>query len=313
MSTRSSIGAAVATVVSVTGAIAASLPAAATTTPPADAERIVVLGEEYVLGDLLALGVEPIAATATVPAEGFHALDGYDTSAIEPLAIDTNLEYLAELDPDLIVTLQFWLDQVPAGSFEAIAPTVVVPDGLDSASQITFLGDQFDAAADAADLVAELEEAQVGAAEALDGVEVSVAAIYPGPAPAVFVDGPWVVPQVLIDAGAELVPADDGDLEVDQNGRVYLSTEQLGLLSAPHIVLMQSDLVEGDADAVEQLTATPLWSTLPAVQDGNVHIVDRLGYPGIEGHIRAITDVVALLTGRTPDTTTDTPTEATTS
>lgn len=284
-------------------------PVAATTagaaSPPGeagDAQRIVVLGEEDVLGDLLALGIEPVAATASVPDAGFHALDQYDTSAIEPLPIDLGLERLAGLDPDLIVTLQFWLDQVPAGTLESVAPVLVVPDGLDSAAQITFLGEQFDAVDEADGLAAALGDAQAAAADVLDGVEVTVAAIYPGPAPAVFVDGPWVVPQVLVDAGATLVPdADDSDLEADQNGRVYLSTEQIDLMSAPQLVLMQSDLVEGDSDAVDQIADTPLWSLLPAVGAGDVHIVDRLGYPGIEGHLRAITDLMALLTD-TPHT-----------
>ncbi|WP_162941738.1 ABC transporter substrate-binding protein [Desertimonas flava] len=170
-------------------------------TGAADAERIVVLGEEDVLGDLLALGIVPIAATASVPDAGFHALDGYDTSTIEPLPVDLSFERLAGLDPDLIVTLQFWLDQVPDGTLESVAPVVVVPDGLDSASQVTFLGEQFRARREAAALTTELKHAQAEAAATLEGVEVTVAAIYPGPTPAVFVDGPWVVPQVLIDAG----------------------------------------------------------------------------------------------------------------
>lgn len=309
----------IAALVTAAGVLAVSLPAAATAPPAdaADAQRIVVLGEEDVLGDLLALGVEPVAGTASVPDAGFHALDTYDTSEIEPLPIDLGLEHLAGLDPDLIVTLQFWLDQVPEGTLEAVAPVLVVPDGLDSAAQITFLGERFGATDEAEALVADLADAQAGAADVLDGVEVTVAAIYPGPAPAVFVAGPWVVPQVLIDAGATLVPdaADSAMSEADQNGRVYLSTEQVDVLSAPRIVLMQTDLVEGDSAAVDQIMDTPLWALLPAVVDDDVHIVDRLGYPGIEGHIRAIDDLVSLLTDTTSDTpdTSDTSTEATTS
>ena len=116
------------------------------------------------LADLLALGVEPIASTATVPEAGFHALDSYDTSAIEPLPVDINLEYLASLEPDLIVTLELWLDYVPEGAFEGIAPTLVVPNGLSTTDQIRFPAEQFDGRERADELVAEMKAAKQTAA-----------------------------------------------------------------------------------------------------------------------------------------------------
>jgi iron complex transport system substrate-binding protein len=269
-------------------------PAAPLEASPSTAQRIVAIGEEYVLADLLALGVEPIASTATVPEAGFHALDSYDTSAIEPLPIDINLEYLASLAPDLIVALELWLDYVPEGAFEGIAPTLVVPNGLSTTAQIRFLAEQFDGRERADELVAEMEAAKQTAAAALDGLEVSVAAIYPGPSPAAFVDGPWIIPQALLDSGVTLVPA-AGEYEADDDGRVWLSNEQLALLGAPQLLLMQSDLVEGESTAVEQVMATPLWPLLPAVVTGEVQVIDRLGFPGIEGQTNAFRELVELL------------------
>ena len=124
---------------------------------------------------------------------------------------------------------------------------------------------------------------------------MSVATIYAGPSVAAFVDGPWAVPATLLDAGAALVP-DAASTEPDRNGRVYLSMERLDLLSAPQMVLMQSPLVEGEDLAVEQVADDPLWTSLPAVAAGEVLELDRLGYPGIEGRIRLIDDLIEGLT-----------------
>lgn len=48
-------------------------------------DRVVVVGEEDLLADVLALGIEPVAATATVAEVGFQGLDEFDTSGIEVL------------------------------------------------------------------------------------------------------------------------------------------------------------------------------------------------------------------------------------
>jgi iron complex transport system substrate-binding protein len=133
------------------------------------------------------------------------------------------------------------------------------------------------------------------AAQELDGLEVSVAAIYSGPSPAAFVAGPWAVPATLLASGATLAPTPE-QAAPDDNGRAYLSLEQLDLLSAPQLLLLQSPLVQGEAQAVEDVMASPLWDSLPAVQADGVTELDRLGYPGIEGRIRLVDDLVAALT-----------------
>jgi len=54
-----------------------------------------------------------------VEAAGFQGLDQFDTSAIEVLPQTTlRIEYLASLQPDTIVTVQFWVDQIGAGVLE---------------------------------------------------------------------------------------------------------------------------------------------------------------------------------------------------
>ena len=82
--------------------------------------------------------------------------------------------------------------------------------------------------------------------------------------------------------------------EPDGNGRVFLSLEQLGILDAPTIVLLQSPTVQGEQTAVDEITANPLWAQLPAVQNDRVVTFDRLGYAGAAGQIRFLGEFAAL-------------------
>ena len=267
--------------------------------PPASAPteygRIAVLAEEFVLADVLALGLDPIASTASVDEIGFQGLDEYDTSGIEVLPMTTlSLKHLASLEPDTIITLQFWVDQVGEEALRGLGDLLIIPDGLTIPERVTTLGELLDRPAEAAALVAELEDATAAAAAAVpDDCAVSLAAIYPGPSPAAFVAGPWDLPTAILSTGCALDP-DESDATPDGNGRVYLSMEQLGLLDAPTIVLLQSDTVDGEPEAVAEIFANPLWQELPAVQHGDVVQFDRLGYPGVTGQIRFLQDFAAL-------------------
>ena len=87
------------------------------------------------------------------------------------------------------------------------------------------------------------------------------------------------------------------DAAPDANGRVYLSLEQLGILDAPTLVLLQSETVQGEQEALDQIEANPLWATLPAVRDDHVIVFDRLGYPGAAGQIRFLGELADRLAG----------------
>ncbi|GIU86480.1 MAG: hypothetical protein KatS3mg009_0995 [Acidimicrobiia bacterium] len=218
------------------------------------AGRIVALGEERVLADLLALGVRPVASTANAIVDGgFVGLDGLDATGIEALPSDEpNVERLAALEPDVIVANEFVVDYLGRDVLEPIAEIVVVPDG-DAATQIRALGDAFGRRARADALVEELDAALAAGRERLASLPagdrtVSVLTVYPGPTVAAWVDGPTDVPATLLDLGFTLRPdaaavagAEGGPTE----GRAYLSEEQLGLFDGPTIVAMQSEHVEG--------------------------------------------------------------------
>ena len=260
--------------------------------------RVVALAEEFLLADLLALGIEPVASSATVDAAGFQGVDQYDTSNIEVLPMTTlSLEYLATLEPDTIITLQFWVDQIGQDVLDGLGEVIVVPDGLYGPERLTAMGDLLERPEHAAAMVAEYDAAMSSAqAEVPDDCVLSLATVYSGPSVAAFVAGPWEIPSTILEVGCELSP-DASDAAPDQNGRAFLSLEQLGLLDSERLVLMQSDAVEGETEALEEIEANPVWQSLPAVQSDNVVVIDRLGYPGTPGQIRLLEEISTVLAG----------------
>lgn len=269
-----------------------------TTQPPAgtDHGRVVAIGEEFLLADLLTLGIVPVASSATVPDAGFGGIDPAATEGIEVLPmVGLSIEQVAALQPDTVVTLEFVVDQIGADIAEGLGNLVVVPDGLSTEEQISILGELLDREARATEALGELEQARAAAAAAVgDDCVVSLASIFPGPSVAAWVEPIGPLPRGVVDAGCALDPG-SGEADADTNGRAFLSLEELGLLDAPTIVLLQSSSVEGEDDAVADIAANPLWQTLPAVGADRVVVLDRLGYPGVQGQIRFLADLTAAL------------------
>lgn len=262
-----------------------------------DAGRVVVLAEEDVLADVLALGIAVQASSATVPDAGFQGMGDLPTAGIELFDYLTiSLEEVAAFDADHLIVWQFAADTVGvdqlAGATEHLH---VIPTGTSGVDQLRLLGEAFDRTERAEELIARLDESLLAASEVVpDDCATSVAAIYAGPSVAAFVEPIWDVPRTIDALGCELVPG-PGSMEADGNGRVYLSMEQLGVLEGPQLVLMQTDSVVGESDAVAEIEGGPLWATLPAVAADRVSVVDRLGYAGILGEIRLVDDLAAIL------------------
>lgn len=266
----------------------------------APSPRVLLLGEEYLLADALALGIVPIASTATVADAGFLGVDGHDTSGIEVLEnTDTDLESLVALETDVVVAAQYVVDALGEDALAPYGELTVVPEGVTGEEVLAVLAEVFDRRAEADELLARLADARERAAAEIEPQEVSVAAVYPGPSVAVFVDGPWAVPQALLDAGCTLVP--DASEPHDENGRVHLSLENLDLIAGPTLILLVSEVVEGEPAALDRIQDDPLWTELPAPAADRVHRLDRLAYPGIEGRIRLVDDLIEILGAQPPN------------
>jgi iron complex transport system substrate-binding protein len=262
-------------------------------------EVVVALGEEFLLADLLALGVTPVASTATVPTAGFQGLDQFDTSGIEALpSTEVNLERIAAYRPTVIVTTGFVAREVGEALLTELAELVVIDDDATAEDQLLALAQRFDATDAANQLLADLDEARDGVAAQVaarpEPCVVSLATVYPGPSPAAWTNDATDVPAAILAAGCELRPGADAG-SPDRNGRLFLSLEQFGLLDAPLLVLLQSDIVDGEAEALAELGDNPLWSAIPAVASGQVVTLDRLAYPGVPGQIALNQDLAAVV------------------
>lgn len=253
---------------------------------PSDPKRVVALGEEFLLSDLLSLGVKPIASTATLGTE-FSGIPPEETEGIEPLDVAL-LDPLkvAELKPDLLVVDEFVLGQAGYGRLSKIAPTVPVASD-DWRADVGLLGETFGKEDEAADLLDDYDAAvDAGRDELGEDVEASVATAYPSEVVA-WTDGPSTIPATLLDLGVTLVPGAGDDLGPLDAGRVSLSRERLDLLSAPTLFLLQSSSVDGEDAAIDRLGESSLYQSLPAVESDRVIVLDRLAYPGVEGRTAA--------------------------
>lgn len=266
---------------------------------PLDTSRTVSLGEEFLLADLLALDVDVVASTATVPAEGFSGITGYDTSGITALsATEPDLEQVLAADPTLIVATDFVVDEVGRGALEEIAPVVVVGTGP-WRELLTDLAGALDRTDEAEVALADYDAAVAAArAELADLPVVSVATVYPGESVAVWTGGDSPVTRALADLGIPLAPSAD-DVDADENGRAFVSSEEVTtLLTGEVLLLLQTDTVEGETASVRAALDGGLFATLPAVRADRVEQLDRLGYPGLPGRVDAVEDLVAALDGR---------------
>jgi iron complex transport system substrate-binding protein len=264
-----------------------------TTEVPADPQRIVALSEEFLLADLLALGVIPVASTSNDP-NSFGGIDPAATEGIENIASASfNLEQLAALRPDLLLAYPDYIELVGYDTLAAIAPTVAIGDSDSDWRERFILTAEVLGLEEPADALIGEVEAQIDAArEVLHGVRVSALSISPGPFLRAYTDDRTVLTEIMSALGMQFVP-DGGD--TDSNGRLEISLERLGELSGDLLLLLQTTVIEGEDAAVAQVEASPLWPTLPAVSSGAVVTLDRLGYPGAEGAGRFAADLVGAL------------------
>jgi iron complex transport system substrate-binding protein len=264
---------------------------------PLEPQRILALGEEGLLADLLDGGVRPVAASVNIP-DQVPLLSPEELAGITlfPSAGEVSLETLSAFQPDLIIGSSFFVEQVGYQRLAQIAPTVAIGGGDPLTSYVETLsvlgrGDE------AAQAVEALRDEIGAAGEQIDASRRSVSAVtvYPGASVAVWVDGPLPIPLMLRELGVALRPdATSAELQV-RNGRAFISLEQLPLLDGESILVLQSSAVEGEAQATADVQGNPLWQQLPAVQAGRVATLDRNGYPGLRGQRALLADLTELL------------------
>jgi iron complex transport system substrate-binding protein len=265
---------------------------------PAAPQRVLALGEDALLVNLLDLGIKPVASNANIP-EQIPLTRADELAGIELFtsAAEFSIERLSAFGPDLIIGTRFFVENAGYDKLSRIAPTVA----LGSEGEIeTFvelarvLGkeDEAQAQVDAFTRQMASEAERIGARSK----SLSVATVYPGPNVAAWVDGPSPIPQMLLDLGFMLSPnAQAAESFGIRSGRAFISPEKLDLFAADTLLLLQTSAVEGEMEAVEKIKTNPLWQKLPAVQAGRVFILDRIGYPGFRGAKQLLADVAKIV------------------
>ncbi|MEM9745360.1 MAG: ABC transporter substrate-binding protein [Actinomycetota bacterium] len=258
---------------------------------PAEPQRIAAFGEEFLLADLLSLGVTPLVSTSNNADE----FPGIDPALVEDVELiftpDFNVEEVAALEPDVILAYPSAFDFLPGGYdvVNGIAPTVAIgTTEMDWRERLTATAEVLGLEADLDERFAAIDDAFEAARPDIDGRSFSTLAIFANLFIRAYTTGDHRLMGVITDLGGELIPSDlDG---ADGTGRVVISLEQFTLLEGENLLLLQTD---EEASAVEEAEATPLWPAIPAVQADRVITLDRLGYPGAEGLARFATDLAA--------------------
>lgn len=257
-----------------------------TTVIPANPQRVVALGEEWLLADLLSLGVTPVASSGNY-VSGYVGIDpSYQPEIPVFTTSELDIETLVGLQPDLILVTNISFDFME-GLYEnlsQIAPTVAVPDVNVWQENYRTLAAMFDQEASANAEITALEEEIAAAAAQLDlaGQTVSVATVYPGgDGFALWLTDQLPIVDLLIDLGLTVLP-DATKFEIDANGRAWMSLEQVSEVQGHTLVMLQTFSAETDGEdgSFDEVTATELWQTIPAVQNDRVFVVERVGFPG---------------------------------
>jgi iron complex transport system substrate-binding protein len=234
---------------------------------PVHPKRVVVLdtGE---LDDTLALGVKPVGAVRIDVSQDFLSYLGDQTDGIEMVGsiAEPNLEAIAALEPDLILSSTVRHEAI-YDQLQAIAPTVLAPDLGDTWKQnFRLYADALNKKQQAEQMIAEYEQraAELGRELPKDAT-VGIVRFLPGQI-RLYSDLSFHG-TILADMGVDVpAPARGEDTFLE------LSPEQVTKADSDQLYVSTYG-PEQDTDKAT-VTTGPLWNTLDAVKQGNVHPLD---------------------------------------
>ncbi|WP_380164916.1 ABC transporter substrate-binding protein [Jannaschia sp. R86511] len=249
---------------------------------PTDPERVVAMyatDADY----CLVLGL-PLVGSYSTSATDFPPYQADRLSGVQPLVTfpEPSYEQIAALRPDLVFhgAASYSPDQVEP--LQAIAPLFAFDDRyVDSPDWRATLREAaavFDRVGEAEEFVAahdaRAEELRARTAERWDGASFA----YMGP----IEPGVFYVAQANMQTNLTLVEdlgltlADAVPATVEER-RTDISYEEMSMLADADIIIVRTNPREGtvdvDTEATEQITGSPLWPGLPAVQAGNVRTI----------------------------------------
>ncbi len=240
---------------------------------PTKPERIVLQGNA--IGDLLALGIEPIGVDRRFIDSGVLEEKGKISST--DIGYPTNLEKVLSLEPDLIM-LSYVLDkEVEEGS--KIAPTVVFDGMLPLKERFPIVADIVGKEAEGKQILNKYEEDAEAMWQELrangtvtEGETSVILQFYWNKMMYVMKTGG--IADLLYQPGGFAMEEEVQALKPNSGPYIEIAEETMHetLVGDRLIVLLSAD--KDSQKAFEELQQLPLWQSLPAVKNNNVHYIE---------------------------------------
>ena len=244
-----------------------------TTDVPVIPTRIVVL-DYFTVEAMMALGVQPIAAPGVLIDNLLHLPPVEGAIADIGVPSNPNLEKIAALNPDLILTSKLFTQADTYPLLSQIAPTVVLDaNGHTEWQKLTHLCAETLGKKTAADQLQADYEAKLQTIKLQLGgrqTQVSVAAFYPEQITTYGRES--FIGTVLEAAGVSRPP------NQTEGRNTQVSIELLNEIDADVLFVIepqsQTELADSVRAALEKIKVNPLWNQLKAVQNNQVYEVD---------------------------------------
>lgn len=244
---------------------------------PARPGRVVTL-DDRTLEAALAVGTPVVGAVGRYQDQLVPPAFEDLAEDVEAVGVQANLEAIAGLEPDLILGQGYAVEEVEE-ELRQLAPVVILEYWEDDSYTTTQWKEHFRRVAAALGRRERAEEELRRLDRAVerfredfpgDPAEVALSVVQMQPEEWLYFTSISFCGEMVDRLGfsrPEPQRASDTD-------RVYLSYEKLTLADGDAIVLTAEALEEGVTEKVEEVTSSPLWQSLEAVKEGDVHRVD---------------------------------------
>ncbi len=238
---------------------------------PIHPQRIVVLDEYYLLDNISALGIKPVGFAPCVLCIHSDTLSKFVVGIPDVGDIGTpSLEKILILKPDLILGLEWQANFYPLLS--KIAPTVMIenPETSGFKKVLKYLAGILDRSDRVEVILAEynrrIQNFRQQLGEKLKTKTVSILSIGGS---SFYVERPkfTIYSQIMSDAGIQFIPAYNNI----KNNRIMLNIETLPDWDADFLFVLQN--YKKHSENFRLISKQPIWSTLKAVQNNQVHIM----------------------------------------
>lgn len=225
---------------------------------PVNAKRIIAT---YGMGDVLALGVKPVATYDTKGSAYEKEVEGLPVwEKFEP-------EEIMQYDPDLILVVS----EEKIDEFSKIAPTVYVPfTTLSMEERITFLGEVLNKKEEAAKALTDFKEKVTNINKALDskGIKDKKFSIFESDGNG----GIWVYGDKW-GRGGDLIYSQLGFKAPEVIQNELIGKDQHREISLETIKNYAGDYIIFSGE-IGELANNPVWKSIPAVKEGHVIPID---------------------------------------